>query len=621
MLQSKGSAAGRWRAAALLAAGLGLAGLAALRGVAAGEGPAGSSGLSPCRVTTGKWALPQELWLGDLVTLTLTTTNACPSASLPLHLVINMDASLSMIPNGKLDRAKQATRGFVQRIDFDTSMVGVTSFSDRGYVETELTDSRAKVLGAIAGIDTEGGTDIEGGWREAQKLLQRARGKQTDPNAPEPLEVVVILSDGQPEPPSRNGRSIANKLKSDGVVIFSVCVGADCDTNLMRAFASEPGFFFTVDNPNGMYMAFQRIADQLLQAELRRLTVTDILPDNMRYVPGSARPEPARVAGQTLIWDWRVVPAKGVTMTYQVEPLEAGLWPTNVMALADFEDTERRTGSEPFPLPEVLVKAPPSATPVPSAPPSASPSPSLSATPSPTATRRPSATATPTPSPTVSPSPTPAPLFLPLILRERCDPAAQPLDVVLLVDVSSSMDDPSRPGGLLKRVAAQRALRAFVAQLRSGQDRVALLAFSAEAEVLLPLTADLGEAGRAVDRVPRREGTDIAAGLSAARAQLEGGRRRAEATAAVLLLTDGRPTRGDLSELRAVAALARGDGLSLWAVGLGMDVDGALLTELAGGAERYLEAPEAEALEALYSRLAPVIPCPGGRHDWGEDWP
>ena len=54
MLQSKGSAAGRWRAAALLAAGLGLAGLAALRGVAAGEGPAGSSGLSPCRVTTGK---------------------------------------------------------------------------------------------------------------------------------------------------------------------------------------------------------------------------------------------------------------------------------------------------------------------------------------------------------------------------------------------------------------------------------------------------------------------------------------------------------------------------------------------------------------------------------------
>ena len=48
---------------------------------------------------------------------------------------------------------------------------------------------------------------------------------------------------------------------------------------------------------------------------------------------------------------------------------------------------------------------------------------------------------------------------------------------------------------------------------------------------------------------------------------------------------------------------------------------GALLTELAGGAERYLEAPEAEALEALYSRLAPVIPCPGGRHDWGADWP
>ncbi len=45
--------------------------------------------------------------------------------------------------------------------------------------------------------------------------------------------------------------------------------------------------------------------------------------------------------------------------------------------------------------------------------------------------------------PTLTPS---APAYLPLILRERCVPDQRRVDVVLVIDASSSMTEPTAPG-------------------------------------------------------------------------------------------------------------------------------------------------------------------------------
>ncbi|MFQ5459688.1 MAG: hypothetical protein ACE5EL_02725, partial [Anaerolineae bacterium] len=60
------------------------------------------------------------------------------------------------------------------------------------------------------------------------------------------------------------------------------------------------------------------------------------------------------------------------------------------------------------------------------------------------------------------------------------------------------------------------------------------------------------------------------------------------------------------------------------AVGLGPDVDAALLAAVAGSPDRYHPAPDAEDLADLFAALArEALPC-GGRHTWphlqGSRW-
>mgnify|MGYP001041986920 CR=1 FL=1 len=97
---------------------------------------------------------------------------------------------------------------------------------------------------------------------------------------------------------------------------------------------------------------------------------------------------------------------RGITLTYRLEPLEEGVWPTNIRAAGRFWDTEDRIGTYEFPVPTVRVRVP-TATSTPTASASSTPSPSPTAT----------ATATPTATPSATPTPVPQPLYLPLLRR------------------------------------------------------------------------------------------------------------------------------------------------------------------------------------------------------------
>jgi hypothetical protein len=99
---------------------------------------------------------------------------------------------------------------------------------------------------------------------------------------------------------------------------------------------------------------------------------------------------------------------------------------------------------------EVLCEALPTPTPGPSETPV--PSPTITSSPTPTVTPSPTPTLTPSPTPTATP--VPLPVFLPVGLRDRCDP--KPIDVVLILDASTSMLHETR-GGRPKMEAAREA--------------------------------------------------------------------------------------------------------------------------------------------------------------------
>jgi Mg-chelatase subunit ChlD len=377
----------------------------------------------------------------------------------------------------------------------------------------------------------------------------------------------------------------------------------------MRELASRDEYFFDVMESDRLEETFLHIVNDLLEVDLATLSVEDEIPNNMRYLAGSASPAPSDVNGQTIRWEWKDAPATGVTMTYRVEPLEVGIWPTNTQALGRFVDSLGRVGSISFPVPTVEVRALPTPTQTPTHTPTPSPTHTSTGTPTPT----PTATATSTPTSTPRPL---RPAYLPFVLRERCDPTVKSADVVLVIDVSSSMRAPTRDGGMPKHEAAARAARNFVSRMRRGKDQVAVVVFSDRAEVLSPLNAGLGTAMAALDTLPQKEGTRIDAGLLMAVAELSSPSRKPENSAAILLLTDGQPTRGDVSDVLDAGREARSRGIAVFTIGLGADVNPELLKELAGTSGRYYGAPQAEDLEAIYEQIAWTVPCPGGRRTY-----
>lgn len=565
---------------------------------------------SRCVLEPGKWANPTEIWLGDWTTLTLTSTTQCPRTKIPLNVVLAIDSSLSMGPENKIQDAQAAARRFIEKMDFSVSKIGITSFSDKGYINSELTDSKGRAINAVMDLELIFGTAMEDGLNKSRDVIIRGRTRNKDPDLPDPTEIIIILSDGRPYPAGQNVLGAAGNIKSQKILLASVCVGSNCDRALMRSIASRSDMFFDVRDSGALLGLYDRLADQFLDTQLKRLTIVDELPDNMRYIEGSANPEPDAIEPNKLTWNLDVIPSAGVTITYDVAPLEAGIWPTNIQAIGDFRDTQDRIGQVVFPTPTVKVLIRPTPTPTPTSTPTATPTPGP-----PTAT--PTATLTPTPTPT----PVPQPVFLPLLLKEQCDPLVISTDVVLAIDVSSSMDWATRSGGLTKREAARRAALTFVRHLRPGADQVAVVVFSDTAEILVGLTDDPVVAAKALTSLPRHVGTSIDAGLHKALEVLAGPARRPGNEAAILLVTDGRPTRSSEDAVRSAARAARDAGYQLLVVGLGADVHPALLSEVAGRPDHYFPAPDAEDLERIYQRLARVIPCPSGRHEWSRAWP
>jgi hypothetical protein len=247
----------------------------------------------------------------------------------------------------------------------------------------------------------------------------------------------------------------------------------------------------------------------------------------------------------------------------------------------------------------------------------------------PTPTPTPTVPATPTVTPTVPPTPTatdvpPSAIYLPIAQRGLC--AQRPVDVVLTIDLSSSM---RRVGsdGRRKVDHALDATRIFLDALRLDGDgdprgdRAALVGFHHEAWLASPMTGDRRALDSALDAMADRtaEFTRLDLGLARTRevfAALPSIRSRGRVA---VLLTDGLPNRVPVAEdgrmettvLREAAALRDAD-VAIFTVGFGKpgDFDAALLRAVAGSDERHSDAVDGVELTAVFLQLSGELRCP-----------
>lgn len=540
----------------------------------AGAPPRRPSGI--CLVDRDKTAAPPRIPLGATVDVTLTVSGECPRRMAPHQVVFVLDTSGSMEWDRSLDRAKESLISLLAAMDPWVGEAGLITFNDGASLDGPLSHDLAAMRGMVAGVKPLGDTRYGAAIELARLELTGARG-----DAAAQRTIVVVTDGGVKDDPTEaidaaRAAGIGflvlaypnNNFKPDGV------------EKLLRPFFGAGTEFLYDVGVGRIEQAAEKLRTWILTPGLfTEITVRDEVPANMELLPETIQPPAAEVRGRTITWRLSDVPAAdGVTLRYRLRPLAVGEHPTNVQADADYVDAIGNAAGFRFPVPRVEVYVP-------------------TATPTPTVT----------PTPTATLTPRPRAIYLPLLLREAPVKRDLPIDIVLVLDTSSSMSG-------AKLDAAKAGVWFFLDGVNLRTARVALVGFDGAARGYLPLTSDELRLKVTVAGLVTGRGTRIDLGLAMAR-DILAARTERDRDGAVILLTDGRHT-GAPEDADAAALSLRRLGARLAFIGLGADVDRAALERWAGDPAAVHLAPEPGDLAALYGRLARQIGCLGSDY-WG----
>ena len=638
---------GKVAVATLSMALLVLAGLL-VSGGSAGAHPAlqGNEGASSCLAVRHKTASPPVILLGETVDITLTVTAICAGEQFPLHIVLVLDASGSMAGEPTAEM-KKAARQLVKSLDMrnnPATKIGVVAFAGSATILCQLTDNASRASGCVGKVGASGGTSISAGILAGIRVLVTGR-RALEVDAESIREVMVVLSDGADNAGCGPVQRAAGQASAQGILVISVCVGSGCDVQCMRSIATSPRYYFEARSASQLAGVFEQIRKGIQNIILKQMTVTDNLPPNMALVPDSAQPPPNTISDNLdqLVWQQSHVPKEGLTFTFKVRPLEVGYHKTNGCtgctsgAYGSFKDNKDRTGTFDFTDPVVLVLNP-SPLQTPTIPPPPPPTP----TPTPTNTTGPTPTNTPTPTPT--PTGKPGPIYLPVLLWERCVDDEHLADIALVIDMSTSMNRLSEDG-VQKKVAVIDSAKAFVEGLdftpnvRGQHDQVAVVWFNDNAGIAQELTGNKAAALRALDELPRHqaEGTRLDKAFLMGMQALPQAKRMLSNTPVMVMLTDGLPNRVPLDPVSGrqeetvinAARQAKDVGIIVYTIGFGRadapDIVDRVLPELlrecASAPEKSFIAPTASEIGRIYSEIIDRFSCGTGRHDWGQPWP
>ena len=189
-----------------------------------------------------------------------------------------------------------------------------------------------------------------------------------------------------------------------------------------------------------------------------------------------------------------------------------------------------------------------------------------------------------------------------------CPPQVEtgPVDMYLVIDRSSSMDDPAGEAFASKIDAAKAAAQTFLAQVDFNVHRIGVISFNEIANDVAPLLQDRDALEQALNTITTNDGTAIDAGLVRAihLFEMQG---RPEARKVIILLSDG-----DSSPEPALQAAERAaqQGIRIITVALGPDANQDLLQQLASDPSDFYYAPTTDELQTIYQTIARSVERP-----------
>ena len=181
----------------------------------------------------------------------------------------------------------------------------------------------------------------------------------------------------------------------------------------------------------------------------------------------------------------------------------------------------------------------------------------------------------------------------------RCQTlAGQALDIVLVMDRSSSMgDDAQRP-----IIAARQAAHGLIATMNLALHRIAIVAFNKQAKLLQSLTTSEAEARQAISALEPSGDTEVQTGLQLAMQELARN-GQPNAIGVIVLVSDGVIDKAREQDVFRVAAAAKDAGVRLMTIGLGAKVNAALLRRVASAPADYHQFLSPVLLQNLYASV------------------
>lgn len=568
-----------------------------------------------CELDVSKEALPTSLVLGDSTSVSLSVSGHCPSRSgTDLVIGIERDVGTGGFSRNTLPRTKETVSAILSNVDLSNNRIGLMS---NEYVydirrEHPLSSDRVSLMRALNQIEA---VDAPVAGVSFQRYFARAESILNGEGARDDAQKIVMMFATFSYP----GLIAPDRIRSHATGTRVIGVSALSELDLRRlsnysVFHHSDAKFFPLWIASGYWDHYAageldaRNLDQLstrLQLESETfsaselastIVVTDVVPSNMLLDEHSISP-PAdwNQDSRVLKWILSDVPFSGVELTYTVRPTEAGEWPTNEVAHAGYVDGLGITGEVYFPVPRVFVHVP-----------TDSPTNTSTATvPLPTYTP----SDVPGPSSTPRPSVTIGSLYLPVTLGEEpCNSHQHRIAVALALDASTSMLQLTS-AGRTKLDAARGAAEIFLdhMQFESG-DEAAIVAFSADATVIMKITSDREALQSSLTRIEVEPNTCLVCGIEASLREVD--RHAPGLLPVVIVLTDGKSNPRPAREAVEAARRAKSQGVVFFTIGLGLDVESEALLDIASRKQFAYMAPDAEELAEIYSSIAIDIPCP-----------
>jgi Mg-chelatase subunit ChlD len=192
-----------------------------------------------------------------------------------------------------------------------------------------------------------------------------------------------------------------------------------------------------------------------------------------------------------------------------------------------------------------------------------------------------------------------------------------PTDVLLAIDLSGSMNnDGDTPPQPVTSVLA--AAQAFASRLQTG-DQVALVTFASDAITRNTLTGNVEQVATDIAALtisPKEEtgSTNTGDALYRAGEELTSARHNLEARKVMVLLTDGLATAPDEEPeqyARTAAATVKQQGINVFTIGLGEEVNMDFVSELASSPKQAYKALSVSDIDRIYKSITAEI-CEDG---------